>query len=198
MSDLENTSEDSAVDNAAELAASELDSLKAKADLVGVKYHPSISADKLRAKVAAHIAGEPEPGKEAVAETKVAAVETVLQKRKRTKDTALALVRVNVTCMNPAKREWDGEIFAVGNSHIATQKKFVPFNTADGYHIPKIMFDMLKERKCQVFYNERAKNGITVRKGKLINEFAIEVLPQLTEKELAELAKIQAVAGTIE
>lgn len=181
-------------DNSVDVAAAELDSLKAKADLVGVKYHPSISAEKLREKISKHLAGETE-GEAKVEITK--ADLTPGQKRKKMRDEALKLVRVNITCMNPAKREWDGEIIAVGNSNLETQKKFVPFNTSDGYHIPQIMYDMLKARQCQVFYNERTKNGITVRKGKLINEFAIEVLPPLTSKELAELAKVQAAAGTI-
>lgn len=189
MTDLEQHSDDSM-----DAATAELDALKAKADLIGVKYHPSISAEKLRDKISKHLASD-EP------EVEVAAEPTRLtpgQKIKKMKDEALALVRVNITCMNPNKREWNGEIIAVGNSNLPTQKKFVPFNTADGFHIPKIMYDMLKARKCQVFYNERTKNGINVRKGKMINEFAIEVLPQLTEKELADLAKLQAAAGTIE
>lgn len=176
-----------------ETEMSELDSLKAKAELIGLKFHPSITADKLRAKIAAKLADEDTEEEDKSASTR----ETPGQAIKRMKDEAMALVRVNITCMNPAKREWNGEILAVGNSHLPTIKKFIPFNTVDGYHIPKIMYDMLKARQCQVFFNERQSNGITVRKGKLINEFAIEILPPLTKEELAELAKVQAAAGVI-
>lgn len=186
MTDL--TKEDNALEQA------ELDALKAKADQLGVSYHPSISASKLNTKIKAHLEGV-KPTDEAA---DAAPVVTLGQKRKKMKEDALALVRVNITCMNPAKKDWDGEIFAVGNSTLGTVKKFVPFNTEDGYHIPRIMLDMLKERQCQIFTTERAKGGINVRKSKLIKEFGIVELPPLTKEELANLAKIQAAAGVIE
>lgn len=37
---------------------SELDSLKAKADLLGVSYHPSIGVEKLREKINAALSGQ--------------------------------------------------------------------------------------------------------------------------------------------
>jgi hypothetical protein len=40
--------------------------------------------------------------------------------------------------------------------------------------------------------------GNNVRKGKLIKEFAIEVLPQLTEAELKEMARRQAMSRAID
>lgn len=191
MSDLDQT-----IDNNDELAAAALEALRARADQLGIKYHPSLSAEKLSERIAKHLEGS-----ETAADAPVALEKSSLtpgQKIKKMKDEATKLIRVNITCMNPNKREWDGEIFAVGNANLPTIKKFVPFNTVDGYHIPKIMYDMLKARECQVFFTERQKNGVNMRKGKLIKEFAIEVLPQLTEKELADLAKVQAAAGVIE
>lgn len=183
-------------DNSEELAAAELDALKGRADQLGVKYHPSISAEKLSEKISKHLAAGETPEDKPVELAKGDL--TPGQKIKKMKQEALKLIRVNITCMNPAKREWNGEIFAVGNANLPTIKKFVPFNTVDGYHLPQIMLDMLKARECQVFFNEKQKNGVTMRKGKMIKEFAIEILPQLTEKELADLAKVQAAAGIIE
>lgn len=109
---------------------------------------------------------------------------------------ATKLVRIRVTCMNPAKKEWEGEIFTVGNSVIGTHKRFVPFNADEGWHVPQIMLDMIKNRECQVFITEKSKHGVSVRRGKLIKEFAVEVLPPLTEEELKDLAQRQAMAGT--
>lgn len=170
---------------------SELDSLKARADLLGVTYHPSIGVDKLRAKVEAAMNDKPDPDTVELTKTE-APVTSEAQLRRKAKDAALKLVRVNVVCMNPAKREWEGEIFTVGNSLIGTVKKFVPFGTSEGWHVPEIILQVMRERECQVFVNAKSANGVTIRTGKQIKEFAIDVLPPLTEKELAELARRQA------
>lgn len=180
----------------------ELTVLKDRADRLGLKYHPSISADKLREKIAAHLADQPDPeAKTAPAAAPVAeaaAVETPGQKRFRLKQEALKLVRIRVTCMNPAKKEWDGEIFTVGNAAIGSVKKFVPFNIEDGWHVPHCIYEMMKNRMCPVYVSGKSKAGVTIRESKLIREFAIEVLPQLTQEELDELARRQAMAKSID
>lgn len=183
------------VDNdAVEVTQDELTTLKARADLMGVPYHPSISLAKLREKVNGAIQGEA-PKVEVAPE----AEETVNQKRSRMKKEMLALVRIRLTCMNPAKKEWPGEILTVGNSLIGSVKRYVPFNAQEsGWHVERILLQLLKDRKCQIFQTVK-ENGREVRKGRLIPEFAIEELPPLTEKELAELARRQAMAnGTSE
>lgn len=102
------------------------------------------------------------------------------------------LVRCRIQCMNPAKKDWPGEIFSVGSAKLGTFKKFVPFNSPEPYHIPRIIYDMLLEKKCTVFYTELDKRGNKMRKGRLVNEFAIEVLKPLTNDELSALAQTQA------
>lgn len=122
-------------------------------------------------------------------------VETAGQKRKRLKAEAEKLVRIRVTCMNPAKKEWHGEIFTTGNSAVGTLRKFVPFNNDEGWHVPQMILNMIQERQCQVFVNKKTQNGVTVREGKLIKEFAVEIMPDLTPAELRELARRQAMAA---
>ena len=175
----------------------ELDALKARANLLGVKFHPSISLEKLREKVNAAVTSEDkvEEVTNTPSETKQ---ETIGEKRKRLKAEALKLVRIRLTCLNPAKKEWDGEIITVGNSLIGSVKKFVPFNADDGWHVPHVIYQQLKERQCQIFYTATDARGNKVRKGKLIKEFAIEVLPPLTKEELEELARRQAMAKAID
>ena len=175
----------------------ELDALKARANLLGVKFHPSISLEKLREKVNAAVTseGEVEEVTNTPSETKE---ETIGEKRKRLKAEALKLVRIRLTCLNPAKKEWEGEIITVGNSLIGSVKKFVPFNADDGWHVPHVIYQQLKERQCQIFYTATDARGNKVRKGKLIKEFAIEVLPPLTKEELEELARRQAMAKAID
>ncbi len=166
----------------------ELAALKERADLLGVKYHPSISLEKLREKVNATLAPTDDGAEAAPKKTNRLAA----QKR------ASELVRIRLTCMNPAKKEWEGEIFTVGNAAVGTFKKFIPFNADEGWHVPRIILEQLQERQCQVFVTSRDKRGNTTRQGKLIKEFAVEILPALTEEELKDLAQRQAMAKSID
>lgn len=106
-----------------------------------------------------------------------------------------ALRRVRIQCMNPAKREWPGEIISVGSAKHGTYKKFIPFD-GEPYHIPQIIYDVLKEKKCTLFRTVRNHDGRggTKREGYLADEFAIQDLPPLTREELEELAEKQALA----
>lgn len=194
MSEAElNLDNEQELDEAAQLAATELENLKSRAEKLGVKFHPSISAEKLREKIKAHQAdGEGEAGE---AEPKAEdTTENPSLKKLRLKREALKLVRVRITCMNPAKKEWEGEIITVANNAVGTVKRYVPFNTEDGWHVEHILLEQLRQRQCQIFVTEKDSRGNKVRKGKLIREFAIEVLNPLTEEELAELAQRQALA----
>ena len=177
-----------------ELIQDELATLKARADLLGVQYHPSIGTDKLKEKIAAAMSGKSTEDSAPVATASQA--ETAANAQQRLRDEQLALVRIRLTCMNPTKAEWQGELFTVGNSLVGSLTKFVPFNADDGWHVPRILLDTLMERQCQVFVTTKTKNGVSVRQGKLIKEFAIEVLPALTQEEINELARRQAMAST--
>lgn len=208
------------------LAAEELEALKEKAKLLGVQHHPSIGAEALAKKIKEHqdaaaaaaAASAASPSASTNMSGTVTAVnspasssnagdgqtggtapaETQAQLVARIKADAEKLIRVRVTCMNPAKKEWHGEIFTVANRPVGTLKKFVPFNADDGWHVPKMILDVIRARECQVFVTTKSKNGISVRKGRLIKEFAIEVLDQLTPEELADLARVQAMAAGAE
>lgn len=238
MSDQDKIDEQLEQEQAVALAEQELEGLKARATTLGIPFHPSIGADKLRTKISEHLAAQNNPAQPtgmpaatpAVADTaereedlvqttmvnmpeavqagaikvtensvtdsiKFELNETPAQRRRRIRNNANELVRINVTCMNPAKKEWAGEIFTVGNNAVGTIKKFVPFNTEDGWHVPRMILQVMQARQCQIFYTEKQKNGIKVRKGKLIKEFGIEILPPLTEEELEELARRQAMAS---
>jgi len=183
-------------DEAALLAATELENLKSRAEKLGVKFHPSISAEKLREKIkAAQTEGEGSVGEQPEVKSATGAnEESPAAKKLRLKREALKLVRVRITCMNPAKKEWEGEIITVANNAVGTVKRYVPFNIEDGWHVEHILLEQLRERQCQIFVSEKDSRGNKVRKGKLIREFAIEVLEPLTEEELRDLAQRQAMA----
>jgi len=188
---------------AIEAAIDELAVLKARADLMGIKYHPSTGLDKLRAKIENALKGNISENSslnddEDVTKIQNKSAEYLTEKEfkeeefRLRKQNAGKLVRVRVTCMNPAKKDWDGEIISVGSAKIGTYKKFVKFNTEDGWHIPHIIYEYLKEKKCSIFITVVDQKGQKVRKAKLVNEFSIEVLPALTKEELKELAQRQA------
>ena len=179
----------------------ELEQLRSKANELGIHYHHRAGAEKIRGLIAAHV----EQGN--VAEAIVVAEEE--KKEERENVTALsstqyreknkgskrnqvaALVRVRIQCMNPQKSNWEGEIISVGSAKLGTFKRYVPFNNVE-WHIPKIIYDMMKERKCSIFYTKRNDLGHKVRHSRLIDEFSIEVLPPLSAKELSDLARVQA------
>lgn len=179
-----------------EIVQDELSTLKARADLLGISYHPSIGVEKLREKLAAAMEGDAKETKNEGTGIGTP-VESEAQKRLRLMQEATKLVRIRVTCMNPAKKEWEGEIITVGNAGVGTYKKYIPFNADEGWHVPNIIYQALQERQCQVFVSSKTKNGVTIRQGKLIKEFAIEVLPPLTEEELKDLAQRQAMAKSV-
>ena len=187
----------------------ELTTLKARADRLGIQYHPSIKVEKLRAKIAEQIDGDvgsdtaDEEDEEPVVEVAYAPhrrgkKETETQFKTRRRQEANALVRIRVSCMNPAKKEWEGEIFTTGNAVVGTIKKYVPFNAEEGWHVPYMLYQQILQRQCQVFYTTKDGRGNSTRKGKLIKEFAVELLPPLTPAELKELAQRQAMAKSID
>ena len=171
----------------------QLNALKSRADLLGVKYHPSISYEKLQEKIAA---ANQEQNTQDTPASEVKESENA--KRLRMKKEAMKLVRVRVTCMNPYKNELEGDLFTAGNSVVGTVSRYIPFNAEDGWHIEQILYDQLKNRVFQSFYTTKDSRGNKVRKGKLVKEYAIEVLPPLTKEELAELAVRQAATKAID
>ena len=176
---------------------SEMVALKKRADLMGLTYHPNIGLDKLKAKVSNALGDE---GLDTTSKSKD--IEYLTEKEfkdielKGRKRRAGLLVRVNVTCMNPNKKEWEGEIFSVGSAKLGTFKKYIPFNTSDGWHIPHIMYEAMKERKCSVFHTVKDQLGNKIRKSRLIPEFSIDVLPPLDKQGLKDLAQRQALANS--
>lgn len=174
-----------------EIQTDELTLLKTKADRLGIQYHPSIGAEKLREKINAAM--------NEVSEVSVAVQPVVDEQeaKRNLMNEANKLIRVRITCMNPTKKDWEGELFTVSNSVVGTQKRYVPFNAPDGWHVPQMMLNMIQERQCQLFYTEKSKRGVSIPRSKLIKEFAIEILNPLTREELKDLAQQQAMANRV-
>lgn len=171
----------------------ELDLLKDRARMMGLAFSPNIGLDTLRERVNAQIKGE-EIEKEEFKEN-LKKEETFLEMRKRLQKEQMKLVRVRISCMNPAKRDLNGEFFSVSNKFLGVVKKFIPFGEAtdNGYHIPLILFNNLKARKFQQIKIKKV-NGQDTHETRMVPEFAFEVLPDLTKEEIKELKDQQEAA----
>lgn len=194
MSDENNNTNENTSDDAIVLP-DELTVLKARADQLGLKYHHASGITKIKKLIDDKLNGPTiQPKVVNIADR----VESTATRNGRLRKEANKLVRIRVSCMNPNKKEHEGEIFTVGNSIVGTIKKYVPFNNEEGWHVPQMIYQMMLERQCQIFFTVKAPNGQKVRKGKLIKEFAIEILPALTQVELKELGDRQAIAHNID
>lgn len=177
-----------------------LEQLKEQAKLMGIEVRGNMSEATLAARIAAKRDGTDEPA-ETAAPAKEAPklsksqLEAKLRLEQIKEQTAL--VRIRITCLNPLKAEWGGEIITVGNAYIGTHRKFVPFGeqTDNGYHVPKIIFEELKSRKFHAIRTKNVNGVISTEGSRVVPEFAIEVLPPLTPEELKNLATAQAAAA---
>jgi hypothetical protein len=172
------------------------------ADALGIKYHHRANAATINNLISEHSLDQgdgpkPAPGHQIPTMGPGAIMskeEFQAQQTKKRIRNAGALKRIRVTCMNPQKRNWKGEVISVGSRKMGTFKKFIPFD-GQPYHVPQVIYEELKSRQCTVFITEK-RGGEDFRVGKLVNEFAIDDLPPLTQEELADLEKKQALAAS--
>lgn len=171
-----------------------LNSLKARADLLGIKYKSNIGVEALKTKIEEHLAPKED-------EAPLSRTEQMAAVRREAREKALRLVRVRITCMNPSKKDLHGEIFTVANRYIGNITKFVPFNdeSEGGYHVPQALLNVIKARKfLDIRTRANRNNSADIKVStKFVPEFAIEELPQLTEEELNELKAAQAAKGGV-
>ena len=169
------------------LVEDELDALKKIADNMGLKYHPSISLVKLKDKV--------ELAKEPVASGKVVSLNKMEARKEHIKG-AKKLVRCRVVNMNPSRRDSKGEYITVSNKFTGTIKRFVPFDVE--WHVENFVYKVMRDRKYRKTLEEPDGKGGKISRNIFIPEFNIEILPQLTTKELEALAADQAKRGAID
>jgi hypothetical protein len=187
-------SEDFTVDNS-DLVVDELETLKARARQLDIKFHPSIGVDSLREKVNAKITGEDSDAGETVT---IKNEKNEHEFRKQKIAEAKKLVRVIVVPMDPLKVQWPGDIFSVSNGVIGTVRHYVPFNNEEGWHLPQVLVNHLKQQKCQIFRMQKNAKGQMIPVSRLINAYAVTELPALTQDELTELARRQVATKSID
>ena len=123
---------------------------------------------------------------------------TIGQAKLKARREATKLVRVNVSCKDPMKSAWEGEIISVGNDVIGDIKKYIPFDTEEGWHVPQMIINVLESKECTVFKQKRGKDGKNVSDTKQIKAYSIEYLDALTGEEMDELARDQTARQAID
>ena len=190
---------------------SELDMLKSRAKLMGITFSNNIGLDALKTKIEEHKqASEAKTQTQASAQTNEQQPEVQTENQmKKTKALSLRahlqkekmkLVRLRITNLDPKKKDLPGEILTTGNEYLGTVRKFVPFGEAtdNGYHVPYCLYEMMRDRKFLSIKTRKGPKGQTIVEQQMVREFALEILPPLTEAELARLSAAQLSAGGVE
>lgn len=201
---------------------SEIDMLKDRAKLMGIPFSNNIGVDALKEKIREHQT-KAEAATQA-AQTKQEQPQQTTQQanqsdngsgsvnaftgnetkpvrpkslRQHLRDEKMKQVRVRITNLDPKKKDLPGEILTIANEYLGTVRKFVPFGevTDNGYHVPQCLYDMMKERTFVSIKTRKDSKGQTIVEHQNAREFALEILPQLTPEELAQLSAAQAAAG---
>jgi hypothetical protein len=169
-----------------------------RADKMGINYSKNIGLETLRERIRAKQEGQ--SSKDEDAKEVESAVMAASRKRRELILENTKLIRVRISNLNPAKRNWPGEVLVVGNAYIGTIRKFIPYGevTDNGYHIPNVLYKNLVNRKFNQITTVRdPRTGSNVIRNRMVREFSIEVLPTLTQKELDKLAQDQRNTGRL-
>lgn len=147
-----------------DLIQEEMDSIKERLDLMGVKYHHNAKLETLKTLLDKELKGN-----EATAEPKSKDAENTAK--------ALELLNCAINCNNPGKRQLKGEFVTVGNSVLGHHTYFVPYNCpeAEEYVLPRMVIDALKERRYLSKTEEMVKD-IHERSFYMAPEFTVSIL----------------------
>ncbi len=170
-----------------DMQITELDSLKQLATNKGVEFHPNIGLDKLKTKIAEFDAQHEVTAKPVTAQA---------ARRDKARQEQMKLVRVRIACMDPAKREWQGEWLSVGNALLGFHTKYVLFDHE--YHLTQFMVDNLKDKKFRMSKDVPDGKGGKYSKNFFPAAYNIEYLEPLSQAELDALAADQAKRGAVD
>lgn len=191
----------------------ELTVLKQRATTLGISYPNNITAETLRKKINAKL--ESDMG-ELVQESAPVAEKTApktpdedlivtgsrnaaapksgaMSLRKMLMLDAMKLVRLRIVNLDPKDAPLKGQIYTVANEYIGTVTRYIPFGEAtdNGTHVENCLYKLLKAQKFLQVRTVKGADGKETIEQNWVRKFSLEVLPQLTDKELAELRAAQ-------
>lgn len=171
-----------------------------RARMMGLTISNNIGLEKLREKIKDAQEGKKEtPAVAPPPMVEPGSTGRKYNQRERMRLESLRLIRCQITNLDPKKKDLHGEIFTVANDVIGTVRKFIPYGevTEGGYHVPYIIYKMLKKKKFLNIRTRKGPKGEPLVETNWAQEFALTVLPPLTKAELHDLATAQAAAGSV-
>ena len=179
-----------------------IEDVKAELTGRGIKVHHKNSEKKLRETLQADV---DKNDAEVPVEVKSSPVEPAKAKKKPEKKVAMTLEekcmhlkRIVVTPNDPEMSGHAGQIFTVVVSAVNNGKaikKYVPFNNEEGWHVPNVLVNQIANAEMQKFKSVKAHNGETILQPYQSKKYNVQVLPDLTQKEIDKLAASQSARG---
>ena len=128
-------------------------------------------------------------------------IEDLSLRREAIRAQALRLVRVKIQNLDPNDAAVTGAIISLQNKYTGKVSKLIPFGdeTENGYHIPWMMYEHLKQWKFPLRKEVRGgRFGVKTYKTVMTNKFNVEILPPLSMSELTELKNLQRASQSID
>ena len=176
-----------------------IDMLKDKAKRMGISFSPNIGEETLALRIQEAMnksQGLLDEGDETAQPSEEAAKElTQRERRILARKNAQKLIRVNVMPNDPMRAQMLGELIFTGNAEIGTIGKFVPFGTPKGFHIPEMIYHILKSRTFTAYRVTKDAMGNEHTKAFQRAAFNIEVMKPLTERQIKKIADRQYAAA---
>ena len=176
----------------------DIEDVKAELTGRGIKMHHKTNAIKLRKTLQDDV--DKNDAKVPV-EVKSSPVKPAKVKKKSgmtLEEKCLHLKRIIVTPNDPELSGHAGLVFTVLVSSVNNGKaikKYVPFNNEEGWHVPNIIVNQIANAEMQKFKSVKAPNGDTILQPYQAKKYNVQVLPDLTQKEIDKLAASQAARG---
>lgn len=175
----------------------ERDTLKGKANLMGLEFKNNISTDKLRELVNGKLdAPEDKPLEVTKVKTLGKAIELtdqeiITQRTIELRKEMMSLKRVIVSCNDPQMKDWETTPpLCISNAILTLPKIVIPLHVE--WHVPMAYYNMLKEQTCGIAVKAKDAKGRPITVRKTIQKYNVQDLNQLTAVELEALKLVQA------
>ena len=176
----------------------DIEDVKAELTGRGIKMHHKTNSIKLRKTLQDDV--DKNDAKVPV-EVKSSPVKPAKVKKKpemTLEEKCLHLKRIIVTPNDPELSGHSGLVFTVlvsGVNNGKAIKKYVPFNNEEGWHVPNVICNQIANAEMQKFKSVKAPNGDTILQPYQAKKYNVQVLPDLTQKEIDKLAASQTARG---
>lgn len=176
----------------------DIEDVKAELTGRGIKMHHKTNAIKLRKTLQDDV---DKNDTKVPVEVKSSPVKPAKVKKKpemTLEEKCLHLKRIIVTPNDPEMSGHAGLVFTVLVSSVNNGKaikKYVPFNNEEGWHVPNIIYNQIANAEMQKFKSVKTTNGDTILQPYQSKKYNVQVLPDLTQKEVDKLAASQTARG---